>query len=256
MLQHLLPLNLPHILGTDVSGTVVALGPAGTEPPAIRVGDPVIGRTDTGGAAAEYITAAAGSLVVAPTSVPLSHAAAIPVAGLTAWQAVFEHARVEPGRRVLVSGAGGGVGRFAVQLAKHAGAHVIATASPRSSQAVRALGADQIVDYSTTPVTAAVRQPIDVLLHLVPGPAPALSLLRPGGVAVSATGPIEPPSAEVPAMHFVARNDSHQLTAPVELIDLGAIRVDIAAERPLTDLASVHRDAESGRLHGKTIIVL
>ncbi|MEU4243414.1 NADP-dependent oxidoreductase [Actinoplanes sp. NPDC026619] len=243
-----LRVDLPYAFGIDLAGTVVATG------------DRVIGRVDTGGTAAEYVTAPAGTLVAAPTTVPLPDAAAIPIAGLTAWQAVFDHAQVEPGQRVLVNGAGGGVGGvggFAVQLAKHAGAYVIATASPRSAETVRSLGADEVIDYTAAPLTVA--EPVAVLLHLVPGPAP-VAAVRPGGVIVSVTGPVEatgPADADLPVTtsHFVARNDTTQLAALVGLIDAGVVRLDIAARRPLAELASVHRDAEAGRLRGKTIIV-
>ncbi|KXK60390.1 NADPH:quinone reductase [Micromonospora rosaria] len=257
LLRSVLPLNLPYTLGGDVAGTVVALGD-GVD--TLAVGDRVIGRLDTGGAAAEYVTAAADTVVAAPTTVPLPHAAAIPIAGVTAWQAVFEHAGITPGQRVLVNGAGGGVGGFAVQLAKHAGAHVIATASPRSTDVVRQLGADEVVDYTATPLGAALDDPVDVILNLVVvsarHAATLMSLVRPGGVVVSATVALDAPAGSpVTAVRFVARNDTGHLAALVELVDAGAVRVDIAASRPLTDLASVHRDAESGHVRGKTILV-
>ena len=126
-----MPLSFPHTLGLDLAGTVVDHGP-GIEDPAIGAG--VIGFLPmTGpGAGAEYVTAAAELLVLAPATIALTDAAAIPVPALTAWQALFEHGNLVAGQRVLVNGAGGGVGGFVVQLAKRAGAQVIATASPRS----------------------------------------------------------------------------------------------------------------------------
>jgi NADPH:quinone reductase-like Zn-dependent oxidoreductase len=252
LMRALIELDLPWTLGGEVAGTVIAAGEWVTAP---APGDRVIGRVDRGGAAAEFMTARARDLVAAPTSIPLPHAAAIPIAGLTAWQAVREHARVEPGQRVLVNGAGGGVGGFAVQLAKQAGAYVIATASPRSVEAVRAQGADQIVDYTQTPLAAALDEPVDALLHLVPTPGEeAATLVRPGGVVVSVTGQVAAP-AGVRDTFFVVRNDTAALAALVALVDAGAVRVDIAATRPLTDLRQVHYDAEAGRLRGKTILV-
>ena len=255
LLRSVLALELPLTLGGDVAGTVVAVGDGVHT---LTVGDPVVGRVD--GAAAEYVTAAAGTLVAAPATVPLAHAAAIPIAGLTAWQAVFEHANIAAGHRVVVNGAGGGVGGFAVQLAKHAGAHVIATASPRSTDLVRRQGADEIVDYTVTPLTDALDQPVDAILNLVPISArqaqTLFPLIRPGGVAVSATIPITAPAGSaVTAVHFVARNDTGHLAALVKLIDAGTVRIDVAASHPLTDLALVHRDAESGRTRGKVILV-
>lgn len=257
LLRSVFALDLPYTLGWDVAGTVVEVG-EGVQ--SLAVGDRVVGGVDSGGTAAEYVAAAVGSLVPAPTTIPLADAAAIPLAGITAWQAVFEHANVTPGQRVLVNGAGGGVGGFAVQLAKHAGARVIATASPRSATAVRRLGADQVIDYTASTVGEALDAPVDTVLNLVaisPGEAAGLvSAVRPGGVLVSVTVPVEPPpDSRVTAVRFVARNDPAQLTELVRLVDAGAVGVDIAASRPLTDLALVHRDAESGRTRGKIILV-
>ncbi|WP_212827179.1 NADP-dependent oxidoreductase [Polymorphospora rubra] len=257
LLSSVFPLDLPYTLGWDVAGTVVAVGDGGST---FAVGDRVVGRVDSGGAAAEYVTAAADRLVRAPTAVPLSDAAAIPVAGLTAWQAVFEHARVTPGQWVLVNGAGGGVGGFAVQLARYAGARVVATASPRSADAVRRLGADRVVDYTTTPLDDALPGPVDTVLNLVATSpervAALLPLVRPGGVLVSITVAVEVPAGvPVTASQFVARNDPAQLAELVKLVDAGAVRVDVAASRPLADLAAVHRAAEAGLTRGKVVLV-
>ncbi|WP_245685741.1 zinc-binding dehydrogenase [Streptomyces yerevanensis] len=123
---------------------------------------------DKPGAAAQYVIAPAEILAAAPKSVPLADAAALPLVGLTAYQALFDHAKLTAGQRVLVNGAGGAVGGYAVQLAKNAGAYVIATAGPRSSQQVKTAGADEIIDHSTTEVTAAVTEPVDVVLNLAP----------------------------------------------------------------------------------------
>jgi NADPH:quinone reductase-like Zn-dependent oxidoreductase len=255
LLHALFPLELPYTLGSDVSGAVVEVGDGVTT---FAPGDRVLGCLD-GGGAAEYAVAPAETLVLAPKSIPLEHAAAIPIAGVTAWQAVFEHAKLAPGQRVLINGAGGGVGGFAVQLAKYAGAHVIATAAPRSADVVRRQGADQIIDYTATPVTTALDEPLDAILNLaVISPQEAAefpSLLRPGGVLVSATVPIElPAGSPVTATHFVVRKDTDDLRALVGLVDAGTVRLDITATRPLTDLAATHRDAESGRTRGKIIL--
>ncbi|WP_434742106.1 NADP-dependent oxidoreductase [Micromonospora sp. SH-82] len=257
LLRSVSPLDLPYTLGGDVAGTIVEVGDGVHT---LAVGDRVIGRLDTGGAAAEYVTAAADTVVAAPTAIPLPHAAAIPIAGVTAWQAVFEHAGVTSGQRVLVNGAGGGVGGFAVQLAKHAGAHVVATAGPRSTEAVRHLGADRIIDYTAEPLADALDGPVDVILNFVvvsaQQAATLTSLVRSGGVVVSATVALGVPAGSpVTAIRFVARNDTGDLAALVELVDAAAVRVDIAASRPLADLAAVHRDAESDRIRGKTILV-
>lgn len=257
LLRAVFALDLPYTLGIDVAGTVVAVGP---EVRGHGIGDRLVGRVDSGGTAAEYVVADADAVVPAPRTVPLAHAAALPIAGLTAWQAVYEHAALRPGQRVLVNGAGGGVGGFTVQLAGRAGARVIATAGPRSADTVRRLGADQVVDYTGAALGTALAGPVDVLLNLVPvdrtGAAELLSLVRPGGRLVSVTGPVGAPvDGRVTTTHFVTRNDPAQLTELVKLVDSGEIRLDIAASRPLADLAEVHRDAEAGRLRGKTVLV-
>lgn len=257
LLQAFLPVDLPYTLGWDVAGTVVELGP-GTE--GFAVGDRVVGRLDGAGAAAEYVAARGAVLVPAPTSVPLTHAAALPVAGQTAWQAVFEHGKVAAGQRVLVNGAGGGIGGFVTQLAKQAGAEVIATAGARSTEAVRRHGADHVIDYTVMPVADALDHPVDTLLNLVPlSPHDAAALVpavRQGGRIVSVATPVEPPAETgVTTMHMVARNDVTHLAALVALVDAGKLTLDISASRPLTDLADVHRLSEAGRIRGKVLVI-
>ncbi|MFC9636050.1 NADP-dependent oxidoreductase [Streptomyces mirabilis] len=185
-MQGPIPVTLPHSPGIDVAGTVDALGEGVT---AVPVGDQVIGFLPMAGpgAAAEYVLAPVEALTPAPKSVALSDAAALPLVGLTAWQALFEHVKLTAGQRVLVNGAGGAVGGYAVQLAKQAGAVVIATAGPRSSRCVTAAGADKVIDHTTADIAAAVSQPVDVVLNLAPvEPAQLdalLGLIRPGGDA-------------------------------------------------------------------------
>ena len=167
VMQGPIPIRLPHTPGIDIAGTVDALG---EDVAGFDVGDRVIGAlplTSTG-AAAEYVIAPAGILAAAPMSVPLVDAAGLPLVGLTAWQALFEHAELQAGQRILISGAGGAVGGYAVQLAKAAGAYVIATGSPRSSERVKAAGADEVIDHTSSEVTTAVTEPVDVLLNLAP----------------------------------------------------------------------------------------
>jgi NADPH:quinone reductase-like Zn-dependent oxidoreductase len=248
MLREVLPLDLPHTLGWDVAGTIERLG-AGVA--GWTRGDRVIARLDAGGAAAEYVTAPAQVLAGAPRTIPLAEAAAIPVAALTAWQALFEHAKVPSGHRVLINGAGGGVGGFAVQLAKDAGATVIATASARSTAAVRSLGADQVVDYTSD----ALPGQMDVVINLAaisPAAAAKLAtLIQPGGLAVSIATPI-PHSA---ATHFVTRNDPAQLDQIVNLVDSGRLIINVAESHSLDAISSVHRRSEAGQTHGKIIFV-
>jgi NADPH:quinone reductase-like Zn-dependent oxidoreductase len=234
-------LPLPLTLGWDVAGTVVELG-AGVSSHA--VGDQVIGMIDA--AAAEFAVADAVAVVAAPVSIPLADAAALPLAGLTAWQ-VIERAGLVAGERVLVNGAGGGIGGFAVQLAKDAGAHVIATASPRSTRAVLRQGADQVIDYTTTGLRDAVAGQVDVVLNLVHvSEEQAAELIAMAGRVVSAANPIE--------AHVVARNDPADLAALVALVDRGVLTVDVSERHTLDDLATLHRRSEAGDLRGKVVV--
>src|SRR3954471_15708018 len=152
-LQGPFPVKLPHTPGIDVAGTRDSLG-EGVEN--VVVGDAVIGflPMTADGAAAEYAIAPAEILAPAPTSIPLADAAALPMVGLTAWQALFDDAGLAAGQRVLINGAGGAVGGYAVQLAKRAGAQVIGVAGPHSGDQAKAAGADEVLDHAavTTPV--------------------------------------------------------------------------------------------------------
>jgi NADPH:quinone reductase-like Zn-dependent oxidoreductase len=244
-----MPVDLPHIPGIDVSGTVD--------------GRPVIGflPMGTNGAAAEYVVAPTGVLTDAPTTVPPADAAAIPAVALTAWQGLVEHARLQPGQRILINGAGGGVGGFAVQFAKQAGATVIATASPRSADQVRAAGADQIIDYTSTDVASAVTEPVDAVLNLIRADEAAMAalvaLIRPGGVLVSTASPApEDAERKVRTMNMYVRSDAAQLAEIVRRIDAGQVTVHVTGRYPLADLARVYDRAAAGELHGKVVITV
>jgi NADPH:quinone reductase-like Zn-dependent oxidoreductase len=256
-----IPVALPHTPGIDVAGTVDALGQgvAGVE-----TGDRVIGLLPMAGrgAAAEYVLAPAGILAPAPSSIPLPDAAALPVAGLTAWQALFEHGRLSAGQRVLINGAGGAVGGYAVQLAKRAEARVIATASPATSEHVRTAGADEVIDHTTTEVTAAVTEPVDLVLNLAPiDPAQLTALaglVRPGGVIVNTTVWMPAPSDEergVRGVDLFVRSDAGQLSQLVALVDRGELRVGVARRVPLAELPALHAEAATGTLTGKAVIL-
>ncbi|MFI1928831.1 NADP-dependent oxidoreductase [Streptomyces sp. NPDC020377] len=260
-MQGPIPVTLPHTPGIDVAGTVDALGEGVT---GIQAGEQVIGFLPMAGpgAAAEYVLAPAESLTPAPKSVALSDAAALPLVGLTAWQALFEHAKLTAGQGMLINGAGGAVGGYAVQLAKQAGAHVIATAGPRSSPRVTDAGADEVIDHTTADVVAAVSQPVDVVLNLAPVEpaqlAALLGLIRPGGVLVNTTVWMPAPTDEersVRGIDLFVRSDAEQLSHLVELIDGGELRVEVARRVPLAELPALHADAAAGVLPSGKVVV-
>jgi NADPH:quinone reductase-like Zn-dependent oxidoreductase len=212
------------------------------------------------GAAAEYVAAPAEALATAPSTVELADAAALPSAGLAAWQALFEHAGLKARQRILINGAGGAVGGYAVQLAAQAGATVTATASARSLDRIRSYRADRIIDHTTTPLLQAVAgQHFDVVLNLAPTSpqetAQLVGLVADGGAFVSTTtpGPQDPGRGLRTARVFV-RSDAAQLTKLVARVDAGALQIWVAERRPLPDLAAVHDQATTRRLPGKTIL--
>ncbi|MFC5138957.1 NADP-dependent oxidoreductase [Actinomycetospora rhizophila] len=260
-LQGPFPVTLPHIPGIDVAGTVDALG-EGVD--GFAVGDAVVGFLPMvpDGAAAQYAIAPAAILTAAPRSIPLADAAALPMVGLTAWQALLDDAKLTAGQRVLINGASGGVGGYAVQLAEHAGAHVIATGSARSRDRLLAAGADEVVDHTATDVVAAVTEPVDVLLNLAKVTPEQLSALvtrvRDGGVVVN-TVPATPAPADeargVRAVDVFVRSDADLLARLVALVDGGELRVDVDRRAALADLATVHAEASAGTLRGKVIVV-
>jgi NADPH:quinone reductase-like Zn-dependent oxidoreductase len=258
-LQEFLPVRFPHTPGLDVAGTVAERGDGVIAP---AIGDPVIGflPMNEDGAAAEYVLAPAAVLTTAPKSIPLTTAAAVPVGALTAWQALFEHAGLLSGQRILVNGAGGGVGGFTVQFAKQAGATVIATASPRSTDVVRAAGADELVDYTTTKVTDAVGEPVDVVVNLVTmseeDMAGLVGLVRPGGVVVTTTSAAQDdPARNVRCISMRVRSDAAQLASIVGRVDAGDVKVDVSATYALDDIARVHQLGAAGDFRGKVLLV-
>lgn len=247
---------LPHVPGIDVAGTISELGAGVT---GWAVGDAVVALLplDADGAAADYVVAPAEALTGAPQSVTLPDSAALPAVGLTAWQALFELAELQAGQSILINGAGGAVGGYAVQLAKRAGAVVTATASDRSADRLRRYGVDRVIgylDYASTPV---VEESFDVVLNLVSTTdeqtAALAAVVADGGflVGTMTAGPEGP----VRSARVFVRSDAGQLAELVRLVDAGELRIDVADRRPLTDTAAVHDASDANRLPGKTILL-
>ena len=259
LLQQVFPVVLPHVPNFDVAGVIAEVGEGVS---GWSVGDAVVAflPMTAPGAAAEYVAAPAEALAAAPRTGELADAAALPSAGLAAWQSLFDHAELKAGQRVLINGAGGAVGGYAVQLAAQAGATVTATASARSLDRIRSYRADRIVDHTATPVVRAVAgQRFDVVLNLVltsPEEAAQLvGLVADGGAFVSTTTPgPEDAGRGVRTVRVFARSDASQLAKLVARVDAGVLQIEVAERRPLTDLAAVHDQAAAGRLAGKTIL--
>ena len=255
------PVALPHVPGYDVSGTVEALGDGVTN---FQIGDAVVGFIPMidDGAAAEFVVAPADALTAAPSRIPLPDAAALPSVALTAWQALFDDAALTAGQRLLITGAGGAVGGYAIQLAKRAGAYVIATASPRSRDSVTAHGADEVIDHTAATVLDSVTEPVDVLLNLAPiSPdefTALVALVRDGGIVVATTAWMTTPGDDTRGVRTAGvfvRADVDELTQLVALVDSGELTVDIAERVSLSDLPAVHARAAAGQVHGKVVAI-
>lgn len=260
-MQEPMPLTLPHIPGVDVAGTVDALGDGVDDQ---RVGDRVIGFLPfvTDGASADFVVVDADALAPAPTSVPLADSAVLGVVGLTAWQALFDHAELKRGQRILVNGASGAVGGFAVQLAHEAGAYVVATGRASETERLRKLGADEVVDHSAVDVVVALTTPVDVLVNFAPITPDLFGALATrvadGGVVVNTTVWMPAPSDEargVRGIDMYLRSDAAQLSELSTRVDRGELVVDVADRVPLRDLATVHARAAAGNLPGKVVVI-
>lgn len=260
-LSDVFAITFPHTPGIDVAGTIVQIGDGVTE---WNIGDEVVGMLPMAapGAAAEYAVAPADVLAPAPRSVALADSAALPTVGLTAWQALFEIAALRAGQTILINGAAGAVGGYAVQLAKQAGAVVTATAKPAGADRLRRFGADRLIDYidyTTTPVAVEGR-PFDVVLNLVgttPDETAALAgVVADGGflVGTMTSGP-EDPQRGLRTQRVFVRSDAGQLANLVSRVDAGKLAIHVAERRPLNEIAAVHADADAGRLPGKTVLV-
>jgi len=245
---------LPAVLGNDFSGVV-----EGSQSPDFDVGDEVFGIAASG-SYAELATARAGSITRKPAGISHEQAAAIPVAGNTAWQALFDAGGLEGEKTALVAGASGGVGHLAVQFAKHAGARVIGTASGRNREFVESLGADEFVDYTEQDVGETVSG-VDVAFDTVGGDTTAglVPALAEGGVLVTIAGnPPEEAAKErgARAELLVASPSPENMAKIAELIEGGEVRIEISETLPLDEIRKAHELSESGRTRGKIVITL
>jgi NADPH:quinone reductase-like Zn-dependent oxidoreductase len=248
--------SLP-IPGHDLSGVVEEVGSGVTT---ISKGAAVYALTafDRDGAEAEYSIALPSELAPKPRTLDYVQAAAVPLTALTAWQALFDHAGLAAGQTILIHGAAGGVGVFAVQLARWAGAQVIATASAHNRDFLRELGANQIIDYTTTPFEEVVHD-ADVVLDTIGGDTleHSYEVVKPGGVLVSVASP---PSAEkakaqsVRSAWFVVEPNREQLIQIGDLIDTGQIRPIIEMVLPLSQARQAYEQGARGHTRGKIIL--
>ena len=255
-LASMIPLQLPAIAGTDVAGVVMATGQGVTD---FRVGQDVYGFVGIGsGAYAEYTTAAIETIALQPRTLDYVQAASVPLVATTAWQALFEAGGLKEGQTVLVHGGAGGVGTFAVQLAKMKGAYVLATASSQNVEFVKGLGADEVIDYTTTRFET-VAHHVDVVLDIIGGETEQRSwgVLKPGGILVSTLGP---PSQEDAAKHRVraafvqAQPTAGLLKEIARLLDSGQIKPNVGKMFPMEQARQAQELKQHGHTRGKIVL--
>jgi len=256
-MKDMLHWTLPMTPGWDVSGTVEATGPGVTR---FKKGDAVYGNPSAArnGAYAEFISVKESEITAKPASLDHVHAAGVPVAASTAWQAIFDVAGLTSGQRILIHAASGGVGGSAVQLAKWKGAYVIGTASQANLDYVRSLGADEVIDYRAQRFEEIVRD-VDVVLDTLGGATQDKSwqVLKKGGVLVST---VQPPNQEeakrrgVRAQNMANQSTADRLAQIAQLIDAGRFKVNVETVLPLSEARKAQDLSQAGHTRGKIVL--
>src|SRR6266508_2777298 len=264
--RQILPIDLPWIPGHEFSGVVEQIG---SDVAAWAPGDAVFG-TSGMGAYAEYLAVKAAAIARKPSNLSFEEAASVPVASQTAWQGIFTHGHLEKGQTILIHGGAGAVGAYAVQLALHAGATVIATASGEDEAYLNSLGASRVIDYRKAQFEKVLREKVDVVFDLIGGDTQTRSflVLKEGGHLVTATQPV---SQEETAKHHVSgvmmrlAPSADGLGRIARLLEEGTIRPDVATVYALQDAAQAWKDmagnlspsgpgAARRRSHGKIVL--
>jgi NADPH:quinone reductase-like Zn-dependent oxidoreductase len=256
-MKDLWPHTFPLILGWDLSGVAEDLG-AGVS--RFKIGDEVYGLPDPtrGGAYADYIVVRESELAPKPKSLHHIRAGAVPLAALTAWQSLFDAGQLQSGQRVLIHAGSGGVGHFAVQLAKWKGAYVFATASTKNQDLLRKLGVDEPIDYTQQRFEDIARN-IDIVLDTIGGETQERSwqMLKKGGALLSV---VQPPSAEkakelgVRAAFVASHPNGEQLAEISKIIDSGKLAPVIDRILPLSEARRAHELSQSGHIRGKIVL--
>jgi NADPH:quinone reductase-like Zn-dependent oxidoreductase len=256
-LSEMLPYQMPLTLGWDVSGVVERIGADVTD---VSIGDAVYSRPDItrNGTYAEYAVMRASEVALKPNTLSHNEAAAVPLAALTAWQGLFDHARLNEGDRVLIHAGAGGVGAFAIQFAKWAGAHVIATGSAASEELIRSLGADEFVNYRSQ-LFEKVLSKVDVVLDTIGGNTQvrSIQLLKDGGRLISVVGTPDADALDAVGASgalFMVQPSRDDLGRIGALIDAGSVRVLIDSVFPLSEARAAHEKSQTGRAKGKIVL--
>jgi NADPH:quinone reductase-like Zn-dependent oxidoreductase len=252
--RQILPIDLPWIPGHEFSGVVEQIG---SDVKAYAIGDPVFAANETGGAYTEYVAVKRALIAKKPSRLSFEEAASVPVAAQTAWQGIFTHGHLENGQTILIHGGAGAVGAYAVQLASHAGATVIATASGHDEAYVKSIGASRVIDYREAQFEKVLQEKVDVVFDLIGGDTQMRSflVLKEGGHLVSA---VQPVSQEETARHRVSGEmmrlapSGDGLGKIARLLEEGTIQPDVATVYALEDAAQAWKDiaGKLPRVHG------
>jgi NADPH:quinone reductase-like Zn-dependent oxidoreductase len=250
--------RLPYILGRDVSGIVERCG-AGAEK--FKIGDEVFGIVGIhGGGYAQKVVMAQNAVAAKPANLDHVHAAAVPLAGQTAWQGLFRYGEVKSGQRILIHGGSGGVGHFAVQFAKARGAHVTTTVSTDNVEFARSLGADVVINYKKEPFEQAARE-MDMVFDLIDGETRQRSwgVLKKGGILVTT---LTEPSQQIARQHgvratrYTVQADGEELKEIALLLEAGKVKPDVSQTFPLDRAADALAAVERGHARGKVVLVV
>lgn len=246
--------RLPLIPGWDVSGVVEVVGDGVTN---VKVGEAVYGLLNTtrDGAYAEFAVARASHIVPKPATIDHVQAATVPIAGLAAWQSLFDKAGLSAGQTVLIHAAAGGVGHFAVQFAKWKGARVIGTASTRNLDFLRQMGVDEVIDYKAKRFEDVVHD-VDVVLDTLGGETQQRSwrVLKKGGMLVTTLGITSTPPSDMRGESIRIQANAGQLTQISRLIDAGRIKTVVETVLPLKEARQAHELSETGHTRGKIVL--
>ena len=258
-LQSFLPYEMPLILGWDVAGVIVEVG---SEVTRFHTGDEVFARpaTERNGSYAEYIAVDESLLAAKPKNISFAEAASIPLAGLTAWEALHEIAQVSAGQKVLIHGGSGGVGIYAIQLAKVFGAHVATTASATNHELVMQHGADEVIDYTKESFVKRISN-YDVVFDTIGGDvlAQSFQVLAKGGILVSIVSQPDEATAKqygVRTGYFFLNPDGEKLARLGELVVEGELRAVVGAKFSLADAAKAHELSETHHAKGKIVLTV
>ena len=251
--------GFPAILGWDVSGVIEK---AGSDVHDFKPGDEVYARPNVmrDGTYAEYVAVQAKEISAKPKKLDHLQSASIPLAGLTAWQGLFDHGKLKAGQRILINGAAGGVGTLAVQLAKWKGAYVIGTASENNIDFLKELGTDEVINYKKQKVEEVLKD-MDVVFDTIGGDAQVklLQVMKPGGILVSTVGLKDEEAIKAKGMHgvkYVALSIPADLKHLADLADEGKLKPVIAKILPLTEIREAHELIEKGHVRGKIVITI